>query len=347
MLTITYLAGPTMNVTPSPSINSGINRTIPSTIHELLQQQSSSSSYNGLRQQEVVSQNTIQHQHSETVESSFLPKVHVPQGAQNTLVAAGLTEVQIEALAKLIAFHKPDILPGSDALASGKPAPLQQSSSSSYLPQSSFVGFKSSTGRNQSNTNSVETPSYTTLSAPSSGTASAPQTATTTPSVTQSRFGPTSSTTTVSSFSPVQSTSPQPYQTTSSLYSKSSPTNSDTSTKATETDKRRRNTAASARFRIKKKMKEQEMERTLKELSDMSKNMEMKIQQLEMENRLLRNLVVEKGNQRDSEELERLKKRARISVENDESEQIKKQKLQQSKRENGEAGTDSGIVTTV
>ncbi|GME89495.1 unnamed protein product [Ambrosiozyma monospora] len=94
-------------------------------------------------------------------------------------------------------------------------------------------------------------------------------------------------------------------------------------------------------------MKEQEMERTLKELSDMSKNMEMKIQQLEMENRLLRNLVVEKGNQRDSEELERLKKRARISVENDENEQIKKQKLQQSNKEEGEASNDSGIATTV
>ncbi|GME73710.1 unnamed protein product [Ambrosiozyma monospora] len=110
-----HISPSTTSVTPSPSINNGVSRTIPSTIHELLQQQSSSSSYNGFRQQEVVSQNTIQHQHSETIETSYLPKVHVPQGAQNTLVAAGLTEVQIEALAKLIAFHKPDILPGSDA----------------------------------------------------------------------------------------------------------------------------------------------------------------------------------------------------------------------------------------
>ncbi|ODV95988.1 hypothetical protein PACTADRAFT_30590, partial [Pachysolen tannophilus NRRL Y-2460] len=57
-------------------------------------------------------------------------------------------------------------------------------------------------------------------------------------------------------------------------------------------DKRRRNTAASARFRIKKKLKEQEMERKIKDLNESSHKLQMRIQQLEMENRLLRNLVV-------------------------------------------------------
>ncbi|CDK27775.1 unnamed protein product [Kuraishia capsulata CBS 1993] len=86
------------------------------------------------------------------------------------------------------------------------------------------------------------------------------------------------------------------------------------SNNAVDLDKRKRNTAASARFRVKKKMKEQEMERNLKELNDRNTRLEMKIQQLEMENRLLRNLVVEKGAQRDTEELERLRKRAKFSV---------------------------------
>ncbi|GMF99731.1 unnamed protein product [[Candida] boidinii] len=86
-----------------------------------------------------------------------------------------------------------------------------------------------------------------------------------------------------------------------------------------EIDKRRRNTAASARFRIKKKLKEQEMEKNIKELTENSQKLELKIQQLEMENRLLRNLVVEKGAQRDSEELERLKKRAKISIEQEDT----------------------------
>ncbi|GME93939.1 unnamed protein product [[Candida] boidinii] len=61
------------------------------------------------------------------------------------------------------------------------------------------------------------------------------------------------------------------------------------------------------------------MEKNIKELTENSQKLELKIQQLEMENRLLRNLVVEKGAQRDSEELERLKKRAKISIEQEDS----------------------------
>ncbi|KAK9471387.1 uncharacterized protein V1510DRAFT_381113 [Dipodascopsis tothii] len=64
---------------------------------------------------------------------------------------------------------------------------------------------------------------------------------------------------------------------------------------AAEEDKRRRNTAASARFRIKKKQREQAMERTAKELQDKVQQLEGKIMQLEMENKWLKNLVVEKN----------------------------------------------------
>lgn len=76
-----------------------------------------------------------------------------------------------------------------------------------------------------------------------------------------------------------------------------------------EEDKRRRNTAASARFRVKKKLREQEMERTTKDLQDKVKSMETKIMQLEMENRWLKNLVVEKNEARNTTELYDLKKK--------------------------------------
>lgn len=76
-----------------------------------------------------------------------------------------------------------------------------------------------------------------------------------------------------------------------------------------EEDKRRRNTAASARFRVKKKLREQQMERAAKDLQDRVHSLETKIMQLEMENKWLRNIVVEKNEARDMSELFDMKKK--------------------------------------
>lgn len=64
---------------------------------------------------------------------------------------------------------------------------------------------------------------------------------------------------------------------------------------AAEEDKRRRNTAASARFRVKKKQREQALEQTAKELENKTLQLEQRIGQLETENEWLRGLVVEKN----------------------------------------------------
>ncbi|KAL1914217.1 uncharacterized protein VTP21DRAFT_9670 [Calcarisporiella thermophila] len=63
---------------------------------------------------------------------------------------------------------------------------------------------------------------------------------------------------------------------------------------AAEEDKRRRNTAASARFRIKKKQREQALERTAKEMTAKAEMLEGRVKELEMEIKWLRSLVVEK-----------------------------------------------------
>ena len=63
---------------------------------------------------------------------------------------------------------------------------------------------------------------------------------------------------------------------------------------AAEEDKRRRNTAASARFRIKKKQREQALEKQAKEMTDKVAQLEGKVQQLEMENKWLKGLITEK-----------------------------------------------------
>lgn len=72
---------------------------------------------------------------------------------------------------------------------------------------------------------------------------------------------------------------------------------------AAEEDKRRRNTAASARFRIKKKQKEQQLEKTAREMTDRVTVLEQRIQTLEMENKWLKNLIVEKNGGKSGEEV--------------------------------------------
>jgi hypothetical protein len=64
---------------------------------------------------------------------------------------------------------------------------------------------------------------------------------------------------------------------------------------AAEEDKRhRRNTAASTRFRVKKKQREEALQRSGKEISDNVAALEGRISQLEMENKWLKNLITEK-----------------------------------------------------
>jgi Basic region leucine zipper len=72
---------------------------------------------------------------------------------------------------------------------------------------------------------------------------------------------------------------------------------------AAEEDKRRRNTAASARFRVKKKQREQALERTVKEVNDKNTALEAKVDQLEMENKWLKNLITEKNGKQTKEEI--------------------------------------------
>ncbi|KAH6663358.1 hypothetical protein B0J14DRAFT_276680 [Halenospora varia] len=68
---------------------------------------------------------------------------------------------------------------------------------------------------------------------------------------------------------------------------------------AAEEDKRRRNTAASARFRVKKKQREQALERSAKEMGDKVAALEGRINQLETENKWLKNLIVEKNDNKE------------------------------------------------
>jgi Basic region leucine zipper len=69
----------------------------------------------------------------------------------------------------------------------------------------------------------------------------------------------------------------------------------DVSRVAAEEDKRRRNTAASARFRVKKKQREQALEKSVKEAGEKNAVLEARVSQLELENQWLKNLITEKN----------------------------------------------------
>ncbi|EON62682.1 hypothetical protein W97_01906 [Coniosporium apollinis CBS 100218] len=64
---------------------------------------------------------------------------------------------------------------------------------------------------------------------------------------------------------------------------------------AAEEDKRRRNTAASARFRVKKKQREQALEKTAKEMTDKVGALEARVKELETENKWLKDLLVKRN----------------------------------------------------
>lgn len=81
------------------------------------------------------------------------------------------------------------------------------------------------------------------------------------------------------------------------------PYENDESRQAAEEDKRRRNTAASARFRVKKKQKEQALEKSAKEMQEKMSSLENKISQLETENKWLKSLVIEKKDTKSAEEI--------------------------------------------
>jgi hypothetical protein len=67
---------------------------------------------------------------------------------------------------------------------------------------------------------------------------------------------------------------------------------------AIEEDKRRRNTAASARFRLKKKEREADLEKRAREMTERCEELQRRIGALETENRWLRELITEKGRNR-------------------------------------------------
>ncbi|KAL4978123.1 hypothetical protein BDW66DRAFT_131043 [Aspergillus desertorum] len=64
---------------------------------------------------------------------------------------------------------------------------------------------------------------------------------------------------------------------------------------AADEDKRRRNTAASARFRVKKKLREQALEKTVKDTTEKNAALEARVTALELENQWLKNLITEKN----------------------------------------------------
>lgn len=70
---------------------------------------------------------------------------------------------------------------------------------------------------------------------------------------------------------------------------------SSSSASAADEDKRRRNTAASARFRIKKKLKEQALVQNVRDMTEKAEKLQNRVHELENEIKWLRDLLLEKN----------------------------------------------------
>ena len=77
---------------------------------------------------------------------------------------------------------------------------------------------------------------------------------------------------------------------------------------AAQEDKRKRNTAASARFRIKKKLKEQELIQRSKELEEKVSVLEKKLKSIEMENKILKSILLKEQEKKNDDLLETIKR---------------------------------------
>jgi hypothetical protein len=65
--------------------------------------------------------------------------------------------------------------------------------------------------------------------------------------------------------------------------------------KTNDEEKRKRNTAASARFRMKKKQREQALQQTVQEMTTKTEQLEKRCKELELEAKWLRALLIEKN----------------------------------------------------
>lgn len=74
---------------------------------------------------------------------------------------------------------------------------------------------------------------------------------------------------------------------------------------AAKEERRRRNTAASARFRQKKKQKEEAMETRMARVQERNSELEQRVNQLELENKWLKDLITEKNGKPASESNDR------------------------------------------
>nr|CAG8557712.1 12469_t:CDS:2 [Entrophospora candida] len=111
-----------------------------------------------------------------------------------------------------------------------------------------------------------------------------PATTATMSTATSSDLSETSSTTTTI-------TPPSPYQYPNHNYD--DPSYLPKVTNPTDDEKRRRNTLASAKFRNKRRMKEQELERIAREMTEKAELLECRVKELESEVKLLRGLIID------------------------------------------------------
>lgn len=238
----------------------------------------------GISTPQVQSSQIQSSYNQQNINISALPKFPVPPGAKSSLESVGLSQKQIDLLSALVAHHQMGDLNRLETTSKDNRlhSPVRQHNHIRTGSQSGSNLISSISSFDLNHTNNVV---HDSRYSHEEGIQN----------ISQSTF-------THGQLQSLSHDTMEPHQSLQLEESK----------EVSELDKRRRNTAASARFRIKKKLKEKQMENQIMNLNETIKNYEAKIQNLDMENKLLKNLIMEKGTQKSDHELRLLKERAKL-----------------------------------
>lgn len=224
-----------------------------------------------------------------------LPRFPVPPGAKTSLQAAGLNQNQIDFLSALIAQHQ--LIQHMNQPEPAEPEPISQPKPISELVSTEYFANHEPSGRpmnifydqnpgssNQiQSQNGIQSAQIESQNGIQNGQDQSAQNANENPNQTNQR---------------------EINENESRRSSMNAPDISET-----ELYKRQRNTAASARFRVKRKLKEQQMEEKIESLQEVIKSFEGKIKTLELENKLLKNIIIERGSEKSDHELSLFKEK--------------------------------------
>ncbi|SCU81674.1 LAFA_0C06480g1_1 [Lachancea sp. 'fantastica'] len=260
---------------------------------------------------------------------TLLPKARVPTGARNALTAAGLQSEEIDSIAAIMAYHQ---LNNNSDFSSDLSLAAIRNLLSNEVGANFLLPFL--TGDNQpAQMNELSSAASTRVESAAKASSNSPVNDRNIGNPADKLLcnffnidgGKTSANLNETGTNRGNSTSHTPRHSITSSAVENEPVVSGQEQKITKQPNRERSdssvslTEKRTKTNPKRKLKEQEMEGSIQELSELALNLQQRIQTLEMENRLLKNLVTERGELTGVEEVENVRRELLRKIKEDNS----------------------------